>query len=125
VDLVVGVGGESRFFPCDVSQEEQVRSAVEAGAAAFGGLDILYNNAGVRWPQQDGAITEMDEGTWNRVQAISVEGTLWVCKYGVPELIKAGGGSIINVSSTAVHRHDTQHFAAAYASSKAAVVSLT
>ena len=125
VELVSRDGGEICFFPCDVSKEEQVRSAVKAGAAAFGGLDILYNNAGVLWPQRDGAIAEMDEATWDKVQAINVKGTLWVCKYGLPELIKAGGGSIINVSSTAVYRHDTEHFVAAYASSKAAVISLT
>ncbi len=124
-DLVTGQGGEIRFFQCDVSQESQVRALVAAGAAAYGGLDILYNNAGVLWPDQDGAIIEMDEGTWDRVQAINVKGTLWVCKYGLPHLIKAGGGAIINVSTTAVHRHDTQHYVAAYASSKAAVISLT
>jgi meso-butanediol dehydrogenase/(S,S)-butanediol dehydrogenase/diacetyl reductase len=124
-ELVSQDGGQLAFFRCDVSQEAEVQRAVQAGAAAFGRLDILYNNAGVLWPDLDGGLTEMDEATWDRVQAINLKGTLWVCKHGLPELIKAGGGSIINVSSTAVHRYDTKHFVAAYASSKAAVISLT
>jgi NAD(P)-dependent dehydrogenase (short-subunit alcohol dehydrogenase family) len=123
--MVADAGGEMAFFRCDVSQEAEVKRAVQAGAAAFGQLDILYNNAGVLWPDRDGPFTEMDEATWDRVQAINLKGTLWVCKYGLPELIKAGGGSIINVSSTAAYRYDTIHFVAAYASSKAGVISLT
>jgi NAD(P)-dependent dehydrogenase (short-subunit alcohol dehydrogenase family) len=125
VDLVSAEGGEAHFIPCDVSQEEQVKEAIAAGAEVCGSLDVLYNNAGVLWPKLDSAITQMDEAIWDEVQAINVKGTLWVCKYGIPHLIQAGGGAIVNVATTAVHRHDTQHYVAAYASSKAAIISLT
>lgn len=124
-DLVRRSGGEIRFFQCDVRFEDQVEEAIEEGTAAFGRLDILYNNAGVLRPEVDGDLTAMEGNVWDDIQDINVKGTLWVCKYGIPKLIASGGGSVINVSSVAAHRYDTEHFVAAYASSKAAIISLT
>lgn len=125
VAIVEAEGGRIRFIRCDVSSESEVEEAVANGRDAFGRLDILYNNAGVLWPNADGSLTEMDAVTWDRVQSINLKGTLWICKYGLPHLIEAGGGAIINVSSTAVHRYDTAYPVAAYAASKAGVIALT
>ena len=118
-------GGEIVCYTCDVSKEEEVKTAVQAGAAAWGKLDILYNNAGVLWPDLDGAITELEETLWDRVQAINLKGALWVCKHGIPYLKQAGGGAIVNVSTTAIYQYGTEGFVAAYAASKAGVVALT
>lgn len=125
VDLVKQKDGEITFYPCDVRNEEDVTKAIQEGIRAFGRLDILYNNAGVLRPNQDGALTDMNESFWDEIQDINVKGTLWVCKHGIPELIKAGGGSIINVSTVAAYRYDTANYVAAYAASKSAIVSLT
>ena len=125
VDLVQQKGGEIVFYICDVRNEQEVQEAIQDGVQAFGKLDILYNNAGVLRPTEDGALTEMDESFWDEIQDINVKGTLRICKNGIPELIKAGGGSIINVSTVAAYRYDTANYVAAYAASKSAIVSLT
>ncbi|MBN1316112.1 MAG: SDR family oxidoreductase [Anaerolineales bacterium] len=125
VELVRQESGEIVFFTCDVRNEKEVKETIQGGVQTFGQLDILYNNAGVLRPTEDGALTEMDESFWDEIQDINVKGTLWVCKSGIPELIKAGGGSIINVSTVAAYRYDTANYVAAYAASKSAIVSLT
>jgi len=117
-------GGRAVFVKCDVGVEAEVKQAVEAGAAAFGGLDILYNNAGVLWRDKDFDVTRTEESVWDRVMAINLKGAAWVCKYGIPELIKRGGGSIINVGScSALLGFTTAQDA--YTASKGALVSLT
>jgi len=124
VELVSKAGGRAVFCHCDVADERQVEAAVGAGVEAFGRLDILYNNAGVLWRDRDFEVTRTNEEDWDRVMAINLKGPVWVCKYGVPELIKAGGGSIINTASLSA----LLGFPAAqdaYTCSKGALISLT
>jgi NAD(P)-dependent dehydrogenase (short-subunit alcohol dehydrogenase family) len=91
---------------------------------AFGKLNILYNNAGVLWRDKDVEVTRTDESTWDQVMAINLKGTVWVCKYGIPELIKQGGGAIVNIGSgTALMGFTTAQDA--YTASKGALTSLT
>jgi len=117
-------GGECIFVSCDVAHEAEVRNAVVKGVQAFGKLDILYNNAGVLWRDRDLAALRTDEAVWDAVMAINLKGAVWVCKYGIPELIKVGGGSIINVGScSALLGFETAQDA--YTSSKGALISLT
>jgi len=124
VELVKEQGGEAIFCQCDVASEEQVKKAVEAGVAAFGKLNILYNNAAVLWRDKDFEVTETIEANWDRVMDINLKGPVWVCKYGVPELKKAGGGSIINIGSdSALLGFTTAQDA--YTCSKGALISLT
>ena len=117
-------GGEIASFVADVADEHQVRDAVEGAVERFGALHILYNNAGVLWRDRDVTVLETDEETWDRVLAINLKGIVWVCKYGVPHLIEAGGGAIVNVGSTSALLGDTIP-QDAYTASKGAVISLT
>ena len=121
---VSDAGGEIASFETDVADERQVREAVEGAVERFGSLHILYNNAGVLWRERDVSVLQTDEAVWDRVMAINVKGMVWVCKYGVPKLIEAGGGAIVNVGSTSALLGDTIP-QDAYTASKGAVISLT
>ncbi len=124
VEMVRDQGGEAIFCPCDVALERQVAQAVAEGVEAFNKIDILYNNAGVLWRDRDFEVTRTVEENWDRVMAINLKGPVWVCKYGIPELIKAGGGSIINIASiSALLGFTTAQDA--YTCSKGALISLT
>jgi len=122
--IVRDAGGEIELHRADVADESQVRDAVEAAAARFGALQVLYNNAGVLWRDRDLGVLETDEAVWDRVMAVNLKGMVWVCKHGVPKLIAAGGGAIVNVGSTSALLGDTVP-QDAYTASKGAVVSLT
>jgi NAD(P)-dependent dehydrogenase (short-subunit alcohol dehydrogenase family) len=117
-------GGEIETFEADVSEEAQVRDAIVRGVARFGGLHILYNNAGVLWRDRDVSILEIDEAVWDRVFAINLKGMVWVCRHGIPELIEAGGGAVVNIGSTSALLGDTIP-QDAYTASKGAVISFT
>ena len=124
VDWVQQQGGEAIFVHCDVASEEQVKKAVQAGVAAFGKLNILYNNAGVLWRDRDFEVTRTFEENWDRVMDINLKGYVWVSKYGIPELIKQGGGSIINIGSLSALL-GFKRAQDAYTCSKGAIISLT
>ena len=94
------------------------------GVAAFGKLNILYNNAGVLWRDRDFEVTRTIEENWDRVMDINLKGYVWVSKYGVPELIKQGGGSIINIGSLSALL-GFKRAQDAYTCSKGAIISLT
>jgi NAD(P)-dependent dehydrogenase (short-subunit alcohol dehydrogenase family) len=122
--MVRAAGGDMASFVADVADEAQVREAVRSAAARFGALHILYNNAGVLWRDTDVGVLDTDEAVWDRVFAINLKGMLWICKYGVPTLIEAGGGSIVNIGSTSALLGDTVP-QDAYTASKGAVISFT
>jgi NAD(P)-dependent dehydrogenase (short-subunit alcohol dehydrogenase family) len=124
VKLVNKQGGEAIHCKCDVAIENQIAKAVGAGVQAFGKLDILYNNAGVLWRDKDFEVTRTNEESWDRVMNINLKGAVWICKYGIPELIKSGGGSIINIASVSALLGFTTA-QDAYTCSKGALVSLT
>jgi meso-butanediol dehydrogenase/(S,S)-butanediol dehydrogenase/diacetyl reductase len=124
VDLIKQQGGEAIFIKCDVSSEREVKEGIKAGVAAFGKLNILYNNAGVMWTDKDLIVTETVEEIWDKVMGINLKGPLWVCKYGIPELIKQGSGSIINIGSSGVYKLGSKYLSAYYAS-KGALTTLT
>ena len=71
-----------------------VRFAMER----FGGLHVLYNNAGI-FPADDGGATETPESTWERVMDVNLKGVWLGCKHGIPAMLESGGGSIVNVAS--------------------------
>lgn len=124
VALIRQQGGEACFYRCDVGSEEQVRKAVAAGIAAFGKLNVLYNNAGVLWRDRDFEVTRTSEEVWDRVMAINLKGPMFVCKHGIPELIRQGGGSIITTASiSAIFGY--QRAQDAYTASKGALISLS
>jgi NAD(P)-dependent dehydrogenase (short-subunit alcohol dehydrogenase family) len=82
----------------DVSDEASVQAMYAAAVAEFGGIDVLYNNAGIS-PPDDDSILETDLDAWERVQAVNTRGVYLCCKYGIPYLLERGGGSVINVAS--------------------------
>jgi len=123
VASVEAEGGAITGVRMDVTDAGSVHAAIEAGIKAFGRLDVLYNNAGI-FPDDDTSVVETEETVYQRVMDVNAKGVYLCCKYGVPELIKAGGGSVINIASfvalmgCAVPQD-------AYTASKGAVLSLT
>jgi NAD(P)-dependent dehydrogenase (short-subunit alcohol dehydrogenase family) len=89
--------GLVRYWHLDVSQEQQVKSVFAEVVAALGGIDILVNNAGISGINKP--THEVTEADWDRVMAINVKGVFFCTKHAVPYMMKAGGGSIINMSS--------------------------
>jgi NAD(P)-dependent dehydrogenase (short-subunit alcohol dehydrogenase family) len=107
----------------DVSEEEQVTAMMRATAARFGGIDVLYNNAGIS-PADDAGILETSVEAWQRVQDVNAKGVFLCCKHGIPFLLERGGGSIINVASfVAVVGAATSQIS--YTASKGAVLALS
>jgi len=82
----------------DVADEDSVQAMYDAAAERYGGIDVLYNNAGIS-PADDDSILDTELDAWERVQAVNTRGVFLCCKYGIPYLLKRGGGSVINVAS--------------------------
>jgi NAD(P)-dependent dehydrogenase (short-subunit alcohol dehydrogenase family) len=86
------------FQQVDVTNSESVRAMYDATAERYGGIDVLYNNAGIS-PNDDAGILETEEAAWQRVQDVNLKGVYLCCKHGIPHLLERGGGSVINVAS--------------------------
>jgi NAD(P)-dependent dehydrogenase (short-subunit alcohol dehydrogenase family) len=115
-------------LPCaaDVSDEPAVRGMVRAALDAFGGIDVLHNNAADSSPAVmggDGDLIALDVAVWDRAFAVNARGVMLGCKHAIPVMLARGGGSIINTSSVAGLRGDARR--AAYGASKGAVNALT
>lgn len=123
VALVRDAGGNIVGVPGDVSSAKDVARAIAEGARAFGRINVLYNNAGIM-PSEDTSVEETSEETWERVLDVNLKGVFLCCKYGIPELLKAGGGSIINIASFVALVGCTVP-QDAYTASKGGVLSLT
>jgi NAD(P)-dependent dehydrogenase (short-subunit alcohol dehydrogenase family) len=82
----------------DVAEEESVKAMMDATAERYGGIDVLYNNAGIS-PADDASVLDTSVESWDRVQAVNTRGVFLCCKHGIPHLQQRGGGSVINVAS--------------------------
>lgn len=123
VDEIRDLGGEAHFIQADVAAEEDCRRMVEEAVGTFGHLSILYNNAGI-FPPEDRSVIDTDAVTWERVLRVNLMGLTWSCKYGIPALLEAGGGSVINIASfTALLGCTVPQDA--YTASKGGVISLS
>ena len=116
-------GGDAAFSRADVSKAAEVEAMVRFAVERFGGLHVLYNNAGI-FHADDGGTVETTEAIWDRVIDINLKGVWLGCKYGIPALVQSGGGSIINVASfVALMGAATPQIA--YTASKGGVLSMT
>ena len=107
----------------DVADGESVQAMYAATAERFGGIDVLYNNAGIS-PADDASILETEEDAWDRVQNVNTKGVFLCCKHGIPYLLERGGGSVINVASfVALVGAATSQIS--YTASKGAVLSIS
>ena len=107
----------------DVANPDSVRAMYDAAKERYGGVDILYNNAGIS-PADDGSILETEPDAWDRVQAVNTRGVYLCCKHGIPHLLERGSGSVINVASfVALLGAATSQIS--YTASKGAVLALT
>jgi len=107
----------------DVSDEASVQAMYAAAVDRFGGIDVLYNNAGIS-PDDDASILDTSVEAWDRVQAVNTRGVFLCCKHGIPYLLERGGGSVINVASfVAIVGAATSQIS--YTASKGAVLSMT
>jgi NAD(P)-dependent dehydrogenase (short-subunit alcohol dehydrogenase family) len=90
--------GDAFAVAVDVTDEEEVAAMYAETAGRFGGIDVLYNNAGIS-PADDASILETTVEAWQRVQDVNAKGVFLCCKHGIPHLLGRGGGSVINVAS--------------------------
>jgi NAD(P)-dependent dehydrogenase (short-subunit alcohol dehydrogenase family) len=123
VDAIQAAGGTGAFVRADVTRANDVQAMIAFAEARFGALHVLFNNAGI-FPDEDGSVVDTDEAVFDRVIAVNLKGVFLGCKYGIPALLRAGGGSIINTASfVAVMGAATSQ--SAYTASKGAVLALT
>jgi NAD(P)-dependent dehydrogenase (short-subunit alcohol dehydrogenase family) len=116
-------GGQAHFVQADVSKAQDAERMISEAERVFGRLQILFNNAGISHAEDDDAIRTSEE-VWDLTFAVNVKGVFLGCKYGIPALRRAGGGSIINTASfVAFLGAATPQLA--YTASKGAVLSMT
>jgi NAD(P)-dependent dehydrogenase (short-subunit alcohol dehydrogenase family) len=117
-------GGKAIFAETNVTEPASVEAAVAAAVAEFGRLDILYNNVGGTSPK-DGPVTEVDlDVFWNAINR-DLYGTFLTCRFGIPELIKAGGGAVVNTASLVALMGKPRPATDCYVAAKGAIVALT
>lgn len=115
--------GEAFAIRANVAEEADVATMYAATAERFGGIDVLYNNAGIS-PSDDASVLDTSVEAWDRVQAVNTRGVFLCCKHGIPYLLKRGGGSVINVASfVAILGAATSQIS--YSASKGAVLSMS
>jgi NAD(P)-dependent dehydrogenase (short-subunit alcohol dehydrogenase family) len=120
---IEAAGGKAIFVKADVSKAAEVKGAIEAAEATYGRLNVLFNNAGI-FHADDGSVVETKEEVWDLTINVNLKGVFLGCKYGIPALQRAGGGSIINTASfVALVGAATSQVA--YTASKGGVLSLT
>ncbi len=123
VEAVDAAGGEASFVRCDVTDDMSVKNAVDFAVETYGGLHVLYNNAGVMLGDDDNPVTT-SIATYQKTMDINVLGTLLGCKHAIPAMQSSGGGSIVNVASFVAHMGAATP-QIAYTASKGAVLAMT
>lgn len=121
VRLIQENGGEATFLKCNVSNEEEVKQLVAETVSKYGTLNWAFNNAGLTPPP--GTLHETKSEEWHMAYEVSVKGAYYSMKYEIPEMIKAGGGAIVNTSSLAGLRGE--YGVSAHGAAKWAVNGLT
>ena len=123
VSQIKDVNGIASFVRADVSKASDVQAMIEFAEKTFGKLNVLFNNAGI-FPDKDGSVIDTEEDVWDLVMNVNLKSVFLGCKYGIPALMRAGGGSIINTASfVALMGAATSQIA--YTASKGGVLSMT
>lgn len=123
VSSINDAGGQAVFAKADISKAADAKAMVQVAEDHFGALHVLFNNAGISHAKDDDAVNT-EEDVWDLTFAINVKGVFLGCKYGIPVILRSGGGSIINTASfVAVLGAATPQLA--YTASKGAVLSMT
>jgi NAD(P)-dependent dehydrogenase (short-subunit alcohol dehydrogenase family) len=123
IEADAAAGPHAIAVTADVAVARDCEAMVAAAEAAFGRLDVLFNNAGVMLPSDDDALTT-DEATWDTTLDVNAKGVFLGCRYGIPALRRAGGGAIVNTASF-VAKVGAATPQVAYTASKGAVLALT
>jgi len=123
VDEIAAGGGRAGAVVADVSSAAGCQEMVAVAEREFGRLDVLFNNAGIMMAA-DGDAVSTEEDVWDKTMAVNAKGVYLGCKYGIPALLRSGGGSVINTASfVALMGAATPQLA--YTASKGAVLALT
>jgi NAD(P)-dependent dehydrogenase (short-subunit alcohol dehydrogenase family) len=123
VDDITATSREAIFVSTNVAQAASVQALVQQAEDHFGWLDVIFNNAGI-FPDADGSVVDTSEDVWDLVMNVNLKGVFLGCKYAIPAMQRAGGGSIINVASfVALVGAATPQIA--YTASKGGVLSMT
>jgi NAD(P)-dependent dehydrogenase (short-subunit alcohol dehydrogenase family) len=102
VEAIAAAGGEAAYVSCNVTDDDSVKAAIQFAVETFGGLHVLYNNAGVSPGDDDNPVNTSD-ATWELTLDVNVTGVARCCRHGIPAMLDSGGGSIINVASFVAH----------------------
>jgi meso-butanediol dehydrogenase/(S,S)-butanediol dehydrogenase/diacetyl reductase len=119
--MITEQGGQAIFIKCNVANDDEARHLVQQTVETFGGVNVLFNNAGIN--PMEGNVVDMPLEEWRRVFAVNVDGIFHCSRHAIPEMRRAGGGKIINTASPSsfIGWQDN----AGYIASKGAVMSLT
>ena len=120
VEEIRAAGGEAVFYRADVAHSDQIRGLIEFAVQTYGRLDVLMNNA---FSGRNASVVEVEEADWDYQLAVALKAVYLGAKYAIPEMIKGGGGSIINISS--VHGLLAGPRNAPYEAAKAGMINLT
>ncbi len=126
VEVIEASGGTAMRLEADLSKEGDVVSAIRSAVAQFGRLDVLHNNAALTdsdFLTRDTKVTDLSVETWERAMQVNLRSQMLTCKHAIPEMVKNGGGSIVNMSSGASLKGDRTR--TAYGVSKGGVNTLT
>jgi NAD(P)-dependent dehydrogenase (short-subunit alcohol dehydrogenase family) len=124
VEQIQKFGGRALFVRTDIGEETDVVALLQTAAAAFGRIDVLYNNAAVLFHDCDKRVHELSMETWEKVMRINLQGTFLCCKHTIPWMLQQGGGSIINLGSPTGLTGCAPNLTA-YSTSKAGIFGLT
>lgn len=126
VQAISASGGAALAVPADLAEEPEVVAAITATVTRFGRLDVLHNNAALtesEFLSRDTQVTDLALEVWEKTMAVNLRSQMLLCKHAIPEMVRYGGGSIINMSSGASLKGDRTR--TAYGVSKAGVNTLT
>jgi NAD(P)-dependent dehydrogenase (short-subunit alcohol dehydrogenase family) len=122
VKMIAAEGGQAAACAADVTEEAQVKAAIDDCVARWGRLDILHNNVGISVAGNDAAVEAITTEAFDRIVAVNLRGMVYSCKYAIPVMRQQGSGAIINISSMAAW---SDYPWVGYKTTKAAIIAMT